>query len=279
MVAPLRRALVKRPGAAFGRAFQDPALGFMHAVDLPRAQGEHDAFVDLLVRLGVEVDGLGAESGSADDIYTFDPLLVADRGAIALRSGRASRRVETPVLAGWMTGHGIPTLGTIEAPGTVDGGDTFWLRPDLLCIGRGLRTNGAGARQLAALATAAGGEGRVFDLPYWRGPGELLHLLSVISPVADDLAVVYEPLLPIGLWELLRDLGIRLLPVPDEEFATLGCNILAIRPGVVVVASGNPRTRRALEAAGCEVHAFEAAEIGLNGGGGPTCLTRPILRA
>lgn len=279
MVAPLRRALVKRPGAAFGRAFQDPALGFMHAVDLPRAQGEHDAFVDLLVRLGVEVDGLGAESGSADDIYTFDPLLVADRGAIALRSGRASRRVETPVLAGWMTGHGIPTLGTIEAPGTVDGGDTFWLRPDLLCIGRGLRTNAAGARQLAALATAAGGEGRVFDLPYWRGPGELLHLLSVISPVADDLAVVYEPLLPIGLWELLRDLGIRLLPVPDEEFATLGCNILAIRPGVVVVASGNPRTRRALEAAGCEVHAFEAAEIGLNGGGGPTCLTRPILRA
>jgi N-dimethylarginine dimethylaminohydrolase len=279
MVAPLRRALVKRPGAAFGRAFQDPALGFMHAVDLPRAQGEHDAFVDLLVRLGVEVDGLGAESGSADDIYTFDPLLVADRGAIALRSGRASRRVETPVLAGWMTGHGIPTLGTIEAPGTVDGGDTFWLRPDLLCIGRGLRTNAAGARQLAALATAAGGEGRVFDLPYWHGPDELLHLLSVISPVADDLAVVYEPLLPIGLWELLRDLGIRLLPVPDEEFATLGCNILAIRPGVVVVASGNPRTRRALEAAGCEVHAFEAAEIGLNGGGGPTCLTRPILRA
>lgn len=279
MVAPLRRALVKRPGAAFGRAFQDPALGFMHAVDLPRAQAEHDAFVDLLVRLGVQVEILEDESGSADDIYTFDPLLVADRGAIGLRSGRASRRVETPVLAGWMTGHGIPTLGTIEAPGTVDGGDTFWLRPDLLCIGRGLRTNAAGARQLAALATAAGGEGRVFDLPYWRGPDELLHLLSVISPVADDLAVVYEPLLPAGLWELLRDLGIRLLPVPDEEFATLGCNILAIRPGVVVVASGNPRTRRALEAAGCEVHAFEAAEIGLNGGGGPTCLTRPILRA
>ena len=135
-----------------------------------------------------------------------------------------------------------------------------------------------GARQLAALATAAGGEARVFDLPYWHGPGELLHLLSVISPVADDLAVVYEPLLPVGLWELLGDLGIRLIAVPEEEFATLGCNILAIRPGVVVVAEGNPRTRRALEAAGCEVHAFEAAEIGLNGGGGPTCLTRPILR-
>ena len=278
MVAPLRRVVVKRPGAAFGRAFGDPALGFLHPVDLARAQHEHDAFVDLLVRLGVRVDVLETESGSADDIYTFDPLLVADQGAIALRSGRASRRTETPILAAWMTGHGIPTLGTIEAPGTVDGGDTFWLRPDLLCIGRGLRTNDAGARQLAALATAAGGEARIFDLPYWHGPDELLHLLSVISPVADDLAVVFEPLLPAGLWELLGDLGIRLIPVPDEEFATLGCNILAVRPGVLVVAGGNPQTRRALEAAGCEVHAFEAGEIGLNGGGGPTCLSRPLLR-
>ena len=278
MVAPLRMALVKRPGAAFGRAFQDPALGFLHPVDLPRAQREHDVLVELLTGLGVQVETLDVESGSADDIYTFDPLLVADRGAIALRSGRASRRVETPLLNGWTTGHGIPTLGTIEAPGTVDGGDTFWLRPDLLCIGRGLRTNDAGARQLAALATEAGGEARIFDLPYWHGPGELLHLLSVISPVATDLAVVYEPLLPVGLWELLADLGVRTIAVPDEEFATLGCNILAVRPGVLVVAEGNPHTRTGLEAAGCEVHAFEAAEIGLNGGGGPTCLTRPILR-
>jgi len=278
MVAPLRRALVKRPGAAFGRAFQDPALGFLHPVDLPRAQREHKALVSLLTSLGVQVETLDVESGSADDIYTFDPLLVADQGAIALRSGRASRRAETPLLNGWTTDHGIPTLGTIEAPGTVDGGDTFWLRPDLLCIGRGLRTNDTGARQLASLATAAGGAARIFDLPYWHGPGELLHLLSVISPVADDLAVVYEPLLPAGLWELLGDLRIRLIAVPEEEFGTLGCNILAVRPGVVVVADGNPQTRRALEAAGCEVHAFQATEIGLNGGGGPTCLTRPILR-
>jgi dimethylargininase len=280
MVAPLRRVLVKRPGAAFGRAFQDPALGFLHEVDLALAQREHDALVNLLTTLGVRVEALDVESDSADDIYTFDPLLVTDQGAIALRSGRVSRRVETPILTAWMADHGIPTSGTIEAPGTVDGGDTFWLGPDLLCIGRGLRTNDAGARQLAALAMAAGGgEARIFDLPYWRGPGELLHLLSVISPVADDLAVIYEPLLPVGLWELLRDLRVRLLAVPEEEFATLGCNVLAVRPGLVVVVDGNPQTRRALEAAGCEVHAFEAAEIGLNGGGGPTCLTRPVMRA
>ena len=278
MVAPLRRALVKRPGTAFGRAFEDPALGFLHAVDLPRARREHDAFVDLLVRLDVQVGVLEVESGSADDIYTFDSLLVTDRGSIALRSGRPSRRPETAFLADWTTAQGIPTFAAIEVPGTVDGGDTFWLRPDLLCIGRGLRTNGAGARQLAALASAAGSEARIFDLPYWRGPGDLLHLLSVISPVAHDLAVVYQPLLPVGLWELLGELGIRLLEVPEAEFRTLGCNVLAVRPGVVVVADGNPHTRRALEAAGCEVHAFEAEEIGHNGGGGPTCLTRPILR-
>ena len=114
-------------------------------------------------------------------------------------------------------------------------------------------------------------------MPYWRGPAELIHLLSVISPVADDLAVVYLPLLPVGLWALLRDLGIRLVEVPDEEFPTLGCNVLAVRPGVVIVADGNPRTRAALEAAGCEVHAYPAREIGINGSGGPTCLTRPIL--
>ncbi len=119
---------------------------------------------------------------------------------------------------------------------------------------------------------------RVFDVPYWRGPAELIHLLSVISPVADDLAVVYLPLLPVGLWALLGELGIRLIEVPDEEFPTLGCNVLAVRPGVVIVAEGNPQTAAALAAAGCEVHAYPATEIGINGSGGPTCMTRPILR-
>ena len=118
----------------------------------------------------------------------------------------------------------------------------------------------------------------MFDVPYATGPSECLHLLSVISPVADDLAVVFLPQLPAGLHELLGELGVRLLPVPEEEMPTLGCNVLAVRPGVVVVADGNPATRRALEQAGCEVHAFPASEIGVNGSGGPTCLTRPILR-
>lgn len=275
MTSPLREVLVKRPGHAFGSAFDDPAHGFLHPVDLGVAQREHDAFVETLASLGPIVHQLETELVSPDLVYTFDPLLVTDRGAIALRPGKPNRLPEPSVLEAWTISRGIPTVGRIMPPGTIEGGDTFWLRPDLLCVGRTLRTNDDGIRQLAELV---GGDVRVFDVPYWRGPAELIHLLSVISPVADDLAVVYEPLLPVGLWRLLGDLGVRLLPVSDEEFPTLGCNVLAVRPGVVILAEGNPAIAASLAAAGCEVHTYPATEIGLNGSGGPTCLTRPILR-
>lgn len=275
MTAPLRSVLVKRPGPTFGRAYDDPAHGYLRPVDLAAAQCEHDAFGGLLRRLGVEVFELGAETGSPDLVYTFDPALVTDRGLIALRSGKRNRLGEESALNAWAEANGIPAAGRIDAPGTVDGGDTFWLRPEVFCIGRSLRTNRAGAQQLAALV---GGEVHTFDVPYGQGPDVCLHLLSLVSPVADDLAVAFLPLLPSGLYELLRDHGVTLLPVPEDEFGSLGCNVLAVRPGVVVVVDGNPRTRRALQASGCEVYAFAGREICLNGSGGPTCLTRPILR-
>jgi dimethylargininase len=276
MSAPLLEVLVKRPGPAFGAAFDDPAHGFLHPVDLEVARREHDAFVATLAALGPRVHVLDTELDSPDLVYTFDPLLVTDRGSIRLRPGKPNRAAEPAAIEAWTRAAGIPTAGRIEAPGTVEGGDTFWLRPDLFCIGRTLRTNAEGARQLAALV---GGDVRTFDLPYWKGPAQLIHLMSVISPVADDLAVVYLPLLPVGLWELLRKLEIRLVEVPDDEFPTLGCNVLATRPRLVIMAEGNPRTQAALVAAGCEVHTYPATEIGLNGSGGPTCMTRPILRA
>jgi len=275
MTAPLRDVLVKRPGPAFGAAFDDPAHGFLHRVDLDRARREHDAFTGLLAALGARVHVLETELASPDLVYTYDPLLVSDRGAIPLRPGKPNRLPEPAALELWTVAAGIPTAGRVEAPGTIEGGDTFWLRPDLFCIGRTLRTNGEGVRQLADIV---GGDVRVFDVPYWRGPAELIHLLSVISPVADDLAVVFEPLLPVGRWELLRDLGVRTIAVPEAEFPTLGCNVLAVRPGVVVAAEGNPVTAAAMAAAGCEVHTYPASEIGVNGSGGPTCMTRPILR-
>jgi N-dimethylarginine dimethylaminohydrolase len=276
MTAPLLEVLVRPPGPAFGRAFEDRAHGFLHPVDLEVARRQHEAFTDLLASLGPRVHVLEGPETSPDLVYAFDPLLVVDRGAIPLRPGKPNRAGEPAAIEAWTQAAGIPTVGRIEPPGTIEGGDTFWLRPDLFCIGRTLRTNSDGVAQLADLV---GGDVRVFDVPYWRGPAELVHLMSVISPVADDIAVVYLPLLPVGLWELLTDLGIRMVEVPDEEFPTLGCNVLAVRPGVVILAEGNPRTAAALSAAGCVVHTFAASEIGVNGSGGPTCLTRPILRA
>jgi dimethylargininase len=276
MTAPLLEVLVKRPDEAFGAAYDDPAHGFLGPVDLDLARREHDEFVGTLARLGPTVHLLDVPAdGDPDLVYTFDPLLVVDGGAIPLRPGKPNRAGEPAILERWTRAAGIPTLGRIEAPGTIEGGDTFWLRPDLLCIGRTLRTNTEGVRQLAELV---GGEVRVFDVPYWKGPAELIHLMSVISPVADDLAVVYLPLLPVGLWELLAELGIGLVEVPDDEFPTLGCNVLAVRPGVGILADGNPRTAAALAAAGCEVHTYPASQVGINGSGGPTCMTRPILR-
>ena len=275
MVAPLREVMVKRPQDAFGRAFDQPAHGFLHPVDLAAAARQHAALCQILGDLGVEVHELGAETASPDLVYTFDPSLVSDRGAIVLRPGKPTRRGEETEHERWMAGRGIPIAGRIEAPGTVEGGDTFWLDPGVLCIGRSLRTNRSGSEQLAALV---GGEVHVFDVPYANGPSECLHLLSLISPVAERLAVVFLPMLPAGLHELLRDREFDLVAVPEEELATLGCNILAVRPGVLVVAEGNPITARALLDRGCEIHSFEASEIGINGGGGPTCLTRPILR-
>jgi N-dimethylarginine dimethylaminohydrolase len=267
---------VKRPGEAFGRAFDEAAHGFLRTVELAAAQREHDGLVDALERLGTRVHVLDEDlTDDPDLVYVFDPLLVVAEGAIPLRPGKANRAAEPAVLARWLEQRGVPIVGRIEAPGTVEGGDTVWLRDDLLVIGRSLRTNDAGARQLADRVR---GDVRIVDVPHWKGPEELVHLMSVISPISDDLAVVFLPLLPAGLFEWLRDLGIRLVEVPDQEYATLGCNVLAVRPGVVVVADNNPVTRRRLDAAGVEVHAVPLAEVGENGSGGVTCLTRPLLR-
>ena len=275
MTAPLREVLVKPPAAAFARAFEEPAHGYLHPVDLDVARRQHAQLCELLVESGATVHELSGDETGPDQVYVFDPLLVCDRGAIPLRSGKPTRAGEQDALARWTEGQGIPTVGRIEPPGTVDGGDTFWLDPDTLCIGRSLRTNRAGAEQLAEIV---GGDVQIFDVPYATGPDECLHLLSVISPVADDLAVVFLPQLPAGLYDLLRERSVRLIDVPAEEMPTLGCNVLAVAPGDVIVADGNPVTRRALLDAGCVVRSFAASEIGVNGSGGPTCLTRPILR-
>lgn len=275
MVAPLQHVLVQRPTAAFGEAFNDPACGYKRPVDLEVARKEHELFVDALSNLGPTVHQLEADSPYPDQIYTYDPALVTTGGAVLLRSGKPGRRGEEEVLGAWFERNGVPIVGRITGPGTVDGGDVMWLRPGVMCVGRSLRTNQAGIEQLTDLVPDGF---EVFDVPYDQGPAACLHLMSTVSMVADGLAVVERPRLPAGLHSLLAELGVTMIDVAPEEVDSLATNVLAVRPGVVMVVEGNPMTRRLLEAAGVEVHAFAGEEIAINGTGGPTCLTRPVLR-
>jgi N-dimethylarginine dimethylaminohydrolase len=276
MTAPLAEVLVQSPHPGFGAAFGDPSHGFLRPVDFPQARIEHQKLRTLLTGLGVNVHELGGDDHPSPDlVYAYDPAFVTPRGAILLRSGKPNRQGEERVMGNWFRAHGIPMIGEISPPGTVDGGDIFWLRPGLVCVGRSLRTNQHGIDQLTSLFDE---EVAVFDVPYDRGPEQCLHLLSVISPVADDLAVVELERLPAGLFGLLTDLEVTLVDVPASELATLGCNVLAVAPRVAVMVAGNPETERRLTGMGVEVHTFAGEEICRNGGGGPTCLTRPIHR-
>ncbi len=276
MVASLQHVLVQEPRAAFGVAYDNPAYGYLHPVNLGIAAKEHMGLCDLLESLGVTVHNLASDAPFADMVYTYDPALVTRDGAILLRSGKPERVGEEDVLAKWFEENGIPIVGRIDAPGTVDGGDIFWLTDDILCVGRTLRTNQAGIDRLTELV---GERVFTFDVAYDAGPAECLHLLSTISMVREDLAVVDLQRLPAGLYSLLLEHDVEMIPIPDEEIDSLGPNVLAVRPGVAVLLEGNPGTKAALEAAGVEVHEFAGGEIAVNGSGGPTCLTRPLLRA
>jgi dimethylargininase len=279
MVAPLRRVLVRKPAPP---AVEDEftRFGYPRAVDHDRTQTEHEMFRALLAESGAEVVIAGPdEAGLLDAIFTYDPSLMTDAGAMLLRPGKELRLPEVDLAEQIYRELGIPVMGRIEAPGTVEGGDTLWLDERTLAVGRGYRTNGEGIRQLAALLAPHGIEVMTVDLPHWRGPDECLHLMSFISPVADRLAVVYLPLMSVPFVQELQRRDWSFIEVPDEEFETHGCNVLALAPMRVLVCDGSPVTRDRLRAAGCEVVTYVGTELSHNRAGGPTCLTRPILRA
>ena len=275
MVEPLHHVLVQRPTADFGAAYDDPAHGFLHAVDLAVGRKEHELLCELLADLGVAVHQLDGVSPSPDLVYTFDPSFITGDGAILLRSGKASRHGEQDVHSDWYQANGVPIIGRVSAPGTVDGGDIMWLGPDLIALGRSLRTNQAGIDELIPMLDC---DVHVFDVPVGGGADVCLHLMSAISMLADDLAVVESPLLPSGLYSMLHDLGVSLIEIHPAEAANLAANVLVIRPGVAIVLDGSPVTRTALERQGVEVHSFAGVELAINGSGGPTCLTRPLHR-
>jgi dimethylargininase len=281
MVDPLRRVLVKRPDRAFAAA--DPGRWhYSGRPDLEAAEREHDELVAILSAAGAEVfDHPEPQPERADAIYVFDPALVTNRGAVILRMGKELRRGEEEALARRLSAVGVPILYTLSGEATAEGGDLLWLDHRTLAVGQGFRTNAQGLAQLreALAGSDPGIEVIPVELPYHTGPEACLHLLSLVSLVDHDLAVVYPPLLPVPFWRLLQERGIRLIEIPGEELATQATNVLALAPRHCVMLAGNPVTRRLLEAAGCEVETYRGDEISLKAEGGPTCLTRPLWRS
>jgi dimethylargininase len=273
MSAPLRRVLVRRP--ALSGDFAGADWRIPHPALLLR---QHEQFCDLLTSLGCEVTVAAAADGLVDATYVRDPGLMTARGAILFQMAKPARQAEPGLLGAALSAAGVPVLTRLAGPARADGGDFIWLDRRTLLAGHSLRTNLAARSQLSITLAAEGVTLEHVDLPYDRGPGHVLHLMSIISPVAGDLAVVYLPLAPVPLVETLAERGITIVPVPAEEYETMACNVLAVRPRVVVMLDGNPRTRAALEAEGCEVHVYDGSEISLKGDGGPTCLTAPIWR-
>ena len=273
MTTNLRRVAVRPPSA---RGDYEVAH-WAQPLDMSLLVDQHAAFVELLAELGCEIDVLDPVDDMPDAIFTYDPCFVVGNGFIEFQGAKQARAGEPPLLAAELEARGIPRIGRLSGDATADGGDFFWLDDSTLAVGRSYRTNDEAIEQVRSML---GPEVSIdaFDLPHDQGPEFCLHLMSVVSPIRDDLTVVYERLAPVRLLEALRSRGVELLALPDEDYASLGCNVLTVRPGVAVIASGNDATVQLLRNHGVEVHVYEASEIS-KGEGGPTCLTRPLLRA
>jgi arginine deiminase len=282
-VGNLKRLLLKRPEEAFiNDAFvQSQWLGlhYLAPPDFERSVDEYEGFVKLVERTAPEIRYLPREEQAGlDSIYVHDPLVMTSEGAVVCNMGKKQRRGEPRAAAEFLSEIDIPILGSIKDEGCLEGGDVVLFDTNTMAVAEGYRTNREGIRQLHELTKEFITEIFVVPLPHWQGPDEVLHLMSIISPIDHDLAVVYSRLMPVPFREWLIGRGIKLIEVPDEEFETMACNVLSVAPRKCVMLTGNPRTRRLLEKEGVEVREYEGEEISRKGAGGPTCLTRPLLR-
>jgi len=274
MIAPLRRVLVRRPATAgdwAGAAWRTP--------DADLLARQHERFCELLANLGPQVEVAPALEGQVDAVYMHDPLVMTARGGIALQMAKPARVREPRHASEELERLGIPVLGALSGNAYADGGDRYWIDDTTMAIGLGYRTNRAGADALARLAEPEGVQVITYDTPHDQGPGSVLHLQSFLSGVAEELCVVFEPLAPVRLLQGLAERGIEWIAIDHDSYLAMGCNVLAVRPGVVVMVDTAPAVRRELERRGVEVHAYDGSELSLKGDGGPTCLTQPLLRA
>jgi len=302
--ALLKRLLLKHPRDAFisqealGRQWQ--GLNYLGEPDLKEAVREYDAFVDILSRTGTQIDFLGPDDRTGpDSVYVRDAAVTCSKGLILCLMGKTTRQGEPAALgealqaeqqpagapAGLSTHSGgpqemlpFPVCGSITGEGRLEGGDVAWISSRCLAVGRSRRTNAEGIRQLRQLLGDCIDDLVEVPIPDIDVDGDCFHLMSIFSPLADDVALVYPPLLPTAFRDALLERGIRLVEVPQSEFDSMGCNVLAIAPGQVIAVDGNPLTRRNMEQLGLQVTPISAREISLKGAGGPTCLTRPLVR-
>jgi len=283
MVDPIIRVLIKHPKDAYQNQTkvneQSPQLHYFGIPDYEKALSDYEKLVGFLESSGVEIHFLPADdTTSLDSVYTHDPCVVSNGGVILCTMGKDARVPESKAMEAYFESIGVPILGRIELPGNLEGGDVVWIDERTVAVGEGYRTNAEGIRQFKTLLGQHVDKVITVPLPHWTGPEDCLHLMSNVSPIDHDLYLVYSRLLPVSFRQYLLDRQIKLIEVPDEEYESMGCNVLAVAPRKVIMLKGNPITQKRLETKGVDVHTYDGAEISLKGAGGPTCLTRPFLR-
>jgi N-dimethylarginine dimethylaminohydrolase len=283
MIGKIERIIIKRPADAFiSQEYLDThwkSFNYNGCPDYDKVLLEYEAFEKIIKNHAVEVHYLPKrDEVGLDSIYTHDAVKITKKGAVLMSMGKAQRKHEPKVMKDFLKELGVPVPGAITGKGRMEGGDLVWLDEQTLAAGRGYRTNDEGIRQLKELTKNIVKELIVVPLPHAGGHGECLHLMSIISMIDKDLAVVYSRYMPVVFREGLIERGIQLIEVDDEEYNSLGSNVLTLAPRKCLVLAGNPRTKQKMEAAGVEVFEYEGSELSLKGTGGPTCLTCPVLR-
>jgi arginine deiminase len=282
-VNQIKSLLLKHPKDAFisqeNIQSQWKKLNYLASPDYAKTVEEYDSFVEHLKKVIPEIYYLPQNDKTGlDSVYVHDPVIITNKGAILCNMGKERRREEPQTAGEFLLELGVPILGRITGEGKLEGGDVVWVDERTVALGLGYRTNEEGIRQLKELTSEFVDEFIVVPLPHWKGPADVMHLMSLISPIDHDLAVVYSRLMPVPFRKWLLDRGIQLLDVPDSEFETMACNILAVSPRKCLMISGNPETKQMLEDKGAEVREYKGEEISIKGAGGSTCLTRPLRR-